>query len=91
MAEFPDVPRVGDLQNEDPEAFVLHSTAGRLYIIGNRDLGARQGVFILLRRLGYRWFFPHASHRVISLSASEDRPMRTGPHRQPKNTPTQES
>ena len=65
VAEFPDAPRVGDLEGEGPEAFVLHSTADRLYIIGNSDLGAQQGIFTLLRQLGCRWFFAHEAWTVI--------------------------
>jgi len=44
-AEFPDAPRLGDLQGDGPEAFVLHSTAARLYIVGNSDVGSAGGDF----------------------------------------------
>ncbi len=63
--EFPDSPRVDELKGENPEAFVLHSTADRLYVIGNSDVGAQQGIFTLLRQLGCRWFFPHEAWTVI--------------------------
>ncbi len=65
VTEFPNAPRVGELQYENPEAFVLHSTADRLYIIGNSDVGAQQGIFTLLRQLGCRWFFPHDAWTII--------------------------
>ena len=64
-AEFPDAPRLGDLHGEGPEAFVLHSTADRLYVVGNTDLGVQVGVFTLLRELGCRWFFPHEAWTII--------------------------
>ena len=64
-AEFPAAPRLGDLHGESPEAFVLHSTADRLYIVGNTDLGVQVGIFTLLRELGCRWFFPHEAWTVI--------------------------
>jgi len=64
-AEFPDSPRVDELKGENPEAFVLHSTADRLYIIGNSDVGTQQGIFTLLRHLGCRWFFPHEAWTII--------------------------
>ncbi len=64
-SEFPDAPRVGDLQGLGPEAFVLHSTTDRLYIVGNSDLGVQVGIFTLLRELGCRWFFPHEAWTII--------------------------
>ena len=64
-AEFPDAPRVGELHGENPEAFVLHTNADRLYIVGNSDVGAQQGIFTLLQQLGCRWFFPHEAWTVI--------------------------
>ena len=64
-AEFPDTPRVRDLQGRSPEAFLLHSGADRLHIVGNSDLGVQVGIFTLLRELGCRWFFPHEAWTVI--------------------------
>ena len=64
-AEFPDTPRVGELKGRSPEAFLLHSTADRLHVVGNSDLGVQVGVFTLLRELGCRWFFPHEAWTVI--------------------------
>ena len=64
-AEFPDTPRVGELKGRSPEAFLLHSTADRLHVVGNSDLGVQVGVFTLLRHLGCRWFFPHEAWTVI--------------------------
>ena len=64
-AEFPDTPRIGELRGRSPEAFVLHSTAERLHVVGNSDLGAQAGIFTLLRQLGCRWFFPHEAWTVI--------------------------
>ena len=63
--EFPDTPRLRDLQGRSPEAFLLHSAAGRLHIVGNSDLGVQAGIFTLLRQLGCRWFFPHEAWTVM--------------------------
>ena len=65
VAEFPSAPRAEDLRGKGPEAFVLHSTADRLFIVGNSDLGVQVGTFTLLRELGCRWFFPHEAWTVI--------------------------
>ena len=64
-AEFPDTPRIGELRGRSPEAFVLHSTADRLHVVGNSGLGVQAGIFTLLRQLGCRWFFPHEAWTVI--------------------------
>lgn len=64
-AEFPDTPRLRELQGRSPEAFLLNSAADRLHVVGNSDLGVKAGIFTLLRELGCRWFFPHEAWTVI--------------------------
>jgi hypothetical protein len=65
LAQFPSAPRGGELDGKGPEAFLLHSTAKRLYVVGNGDLAVQAGIFTLLREMGCRWFFPHEAWTVI--------------------------
>lgn len=64
-AQFPNAPRVAELNGKGPEAFLLHSTTRRLYVIGSTDLAVQDGIFTLLHQLGCRWFFPHQAWTVI--------------------------
>jgi hypothetical protein len=49
----------------DREDYLLRSTGGGLYILGASPLGVSNGVWDLLHRLGYRYFFPTETWEYI--------------------------
>ncbi len=52
----------------EEEGYVLHSTGGNIYIVGNQDgfyAGTAYGCYAFLERLGCRWYFPGAWGEVI--------------------------
>lgn len=55
--------RTGPLDRED---YLLRSTGNGLYILGAAPPGVSNGVWDLLHRLGYRYFFPTETWEVIS-------------------------
>lgn len=64
-SQFPDTPRVAELDGMNPEGFLLLTSPQRLFIVGNSDLAVQDGIFTLLHRLGCRWFFPDEVWTVI--------------------------
>ncbi len=54
--------RTGPLDRED---YLLRSTGDGLYILGAAPLGVSNGVWDLLHRLGYRYFFPTETWEII--------------------------
>jgi len=47
------------------EAFAIHPSDDRLYLIGATEKGTPHAVFTLLHRLGCRWFFPAPEWEVL--------------------------
>jgi hypothetical protein len=44
----------------------VHATeAGRIWIVGNTNLGVRHGVYALLDHLGYRWYLPGDAWTIV--------------------------
>lgn len=61
--ESESVPR--ELASLGPEGVSIEADGKSITIVGNTELAARNGVYIYLERLGYRWFFPHEAWHVV--------------------------
>lgn len=55
------------IRNMGPEAIIVKSTAGSVYISGNSANAIEHGIFIYLEKLGFRYFLPHPDWHIIPM------------------------
>ena len=69
-SEYPDLARIIGLSGEDPDAFAIETGAERLVILGNSEAAVSNGIFTLLREMGFRWYFPDSRWWAIPSAPS---------------------
>lgn len=62
---WPEVSRQAGLKPDSYDAYCIVTRKDRIYILGNSEAGARNGVADLLRGWGYRWFAPSPRWHVV--------------------------
>ena len=58
-------PNNAELASKKNEAFKMYTDAYGLHIVGRNPFAVRNGVYSLLDKLGYRWYFLHPAWSVV--------------------------
>jgi len=58
------------LQNKNSEAFYLFADSRGVHIIGKTPIAIRHGAYMLLEKLGFRWYFKHPVWKIKPKSLS---------------------